>query len=504
MSARRGVEFGLGLLCGLCAALPSAPAQEPPRYLRSELALPQPLAERVIQDADGDGRADLVLYRGGELALHLQEEGGRFAERPTRAFALPEGTTLFGFGDLDGDGRLELLAHTPRALRAITLVDGRAPKLELPDAAQSLFRGAGELAPHIYWHFLQDLVPGGRSELVLPRRDGLAVHELGGTAREGLLRCAPSARVTLDPPGLEGRLRVRTRVPPIAFFPRRGQSALLALSRGRAVEHYEWHADEGALRATLVAELELASPADGIDAFFAAGDPRPEVLERAQLCELDGDGWPDLVRFDEAERSFAFVYGGPGTRRVERPDEVLRIAARPSRWRLQDLDGDGRAELLLFEEQDVRAPAGALKAWLGGGSKAQLAVYAPRADARGFEPHPAHRASYALRTEVGSSRGNLELALRYVVSTEGDADGDGRADLWTQPADGRLELRRGLPGGRFEAEPWLELEVPSDARYRDAVCQTPDFDGDGRSELLLHYRAWDGSPAEQLIVWVQG
>jgi hypothetical protein len=372
----------------------------------------------------------------------------------------------------------------------------------LPDAQQSLFRSAGELAPHIYWHFLHELAGSAPAELVLPERGGFAIHELTGERRAGFLACTPRASARLDPPGLEGRLRLRTRVPPIAFFPRRGASELLSISRGRVVEHYAWHARERVLEPERIAALELARPASGEDAFFESSDPRPEVLERASLCELDGDGWPDLVRYDEAQRSFAFVYGRAGARRVEAPDDVLRIAAHPARWRLADLDGDARAELLLFEEQDVKAPVGALRAWLGGGSKAQLSVFAPRREGRGFEPYPSFRGSYALRTEIGSLHGNLELALRYVVNLEGDFDGDGRIDLVTQPADGRLEIRRGQAGARFEDEPWLTLEVPSDARYRDAICQTPDLNGDGRADLLLHYRAWDGSPAEKLVVWV--
>ncbi|MBL8899386.1 MAG: VCBS repeat-containing protein [Planctomycetes bacterium] len=489
--------FALGL------SLASARAQEPPRFVRSELELPHPLQERLVWDANADRKVDLVLYRGGQLALHLQDAEGRFASAPTRSFALPPGTTLFGFGDLDDDGRLELLAHTHEGLRAVTVLDGSAPQIALPDTTRSLFRGAGELAPHIYWHFLHELAGDAPAELVLPERGGFAIHELTGERRTGFLACTPRSRVRLDPPGLEGRLRLRTRVPPIAFFPRRDQSELLSLSRGRVVEHYAWHARDGALHPERVASLELSAPASGADAFFDASDPRPEVLERASLCELDGDGWPDLVRYDEAQRSFAFVYGRAGAHRVEAPDDVLRIAAHPARWRLADLDRDARAELLLFEEQDVKAPVGALRAWLGGGSNAQLSVFAPRSEARGFEPYPSFRGSYALRTEIGSLHGNLELALRYIVNLDGDFDGDGKLDLVSQPADGRIELRRGIGGGRFEEEPWLTLEVPSDARYRDAVCQAPDLDGDGRADLLLHYRGWDGSPGEKLVVWVK-
>ncbi|MBK9385548.1 MAG: VCBS repeat-containing protein [Planctomycetes bacterium] len=485
-------------------ALCSSPAlaQETPRYVRSELELPHPLQERLVWDANADRKVDLVLYRGGQLALHLQDAEGRFASEPTRSFALPQGTTLFGFGDLDDDGRLDLLAHTHEGLRALTVLDGSAPKIALPDASRSLFRSAGELAPHIYWHFLHDLAAGAPAELVLPERGGFAIHELTGERRAGFLRCTPRSIARLDPPGLEGRLRLRTRVPPVAFFPRRGASELLSFSRGRLVEHYAWRARDGALHPERVASLELLAPASGADAFFEASDPRPEVLERASLCELDGDGWPDLVRYDEAQRSFAFVYGRAGAHRVEAPDDVLRIAAHPARWRLADLDGDARAELLLFEEQDVKAPVGALRAWLGGGSKAQLSVFVPRRDARGFEPYPSFRGSYALRTELGSLHGNLELALRYVVNLDGDFDGDGRVDLVTQPADLRLEVRRGLAGARFEEAPWLALELPSDASYRDVICQTSDLDHDGRADLLLHYRGWDGSPAEKLVVWV--
>lgn len=487
----------------LVCATQVAHADDDP-FVRSRIELSRPVSARILWHVDEDERADFVLYDGARVAVHLQRGDGSFVSTPDVERALPEGTTLFAFEDLDGDHRLDLFAFTPKGFRALRLLDGAALELAVPAASETLFAASAELTPQIYWSFFHDLCGDARRELVVPLPEGLWCGELP-TGRSVRLPASRSESLTIDPPGLEGRLRRRTGVPPLAFTSRAGGTERLALSQGRRLEWFEVvESQEGAALATRhLASWEIVPTAEGPDPWFGAEGERAEILERAQLEDIQGDGWPDLVRWDASARAFAFAWGGPGARRIAAPDQVLRVASEPSAWRLLDLDGDGRRELVLFEERDVTQPGNALRAWLGGGSPAQILVFGRADGSDRFAPYPSARLDYRVRTAVGSQDGSFELALRRIADLGSDFDGDGRLDFLVQPADGRLELRPGRPGPLFDSEPAWKLEIPSDETYRDIALHTGDMDSDGRADFALHYRGWDGSPAEQIVVFVQ-
>ncbi len=71
--------------------------------------LPHP----VLADFDGDGRLDLVLFDSGYLSsrnftLQLGDGAGGFG--PPRTFTLPASASSFIAADVDGDGRIDLIA----------------------------------------------------------------------------------------------------------------------------------------------------------------------------------------------------------------------------------------------------------------------------------------------------------------------------------------------------------------------------------------------------------
>ncbi|MHC4777674.1 MAG: hypothetical protein ACYTFG_03745, partial [Planctomycetota bacterium] len=44
--------------------------------------------------------------------------------------------------------------------------------------------------------------------------------------------------------------------------------------------------------------------------------------------------------------------------------------------------------------------------------------------------------------------------------------------------------------GVFSRKPWMSLTIMNAEKYRYVFPEVADFNGDGRSDLLLHYRDW--------------
>lgn len=167
--------------------------------------------------------------------------------------------------------------------------------------------------------------------------------------------------------------------------------------------------------------------------FLAAG---PEMAEtyfalKLNVVDLDGDGRPELLA-DGNPGKIAVMRGGRAGDFREAGCAVMRggsLAGETlvSPWRT-DLDGDGRADLLLADA------SGFLTFWPG---TADPLVYgAPvRFTSAGKELHM--QAGYS-----GSIQGPNEKRWGYLKVTAGDWDGDGREELLTGDIEGRLRLYR--------------------------------------------------------------
>jgi len=86
------------------------------------------------------------------------------------------------------------------------------------------------------------------------------------------------------------------------------------------------------------------------------------------------------------------------------------------------------------------------------------------------------------------SAGRLLLSGLVVVEAGGDLDGDGRTDLLvTQQADS-LALHRGGGPDLYEPEPSAQVPIPDCSAFESVETEAADLNGDGRSDIILHYR----------------
>jgi hypothetical protein len=374
-------------------------------------------------DLDGDGQADLAIANESALRWSVcfgLPGGGLDVARETRSGRSPHSLAV---GDLDGDGRadvvalnalegsLSVLLGTPAGLAAAqTLI--RAPnadELRLADADGDGKLDALWLAKQkdgctlvcafgdghgAVWEraAVPPLVVGKeRGDWLVADLDGDGVVELVVSDPESNLvrlftrrslagadpRFEEAAQIPI--PGAPGPLALLSATAPV----RRIAVGLLGRTQRKGV---------------VIAELTKS--AEGAWS-FAAHDfvPLTAGVRALSSADLDGDGRPDLALLVASEGSEGACVMIPVLARAEGGWTALDgfvTGLRPYRIAAADLDGDGRAEIVVSSQNSHH-----LNLWLACAS-----------DKRGFVPGP----------DLGVGTGPLGLVLA-------DLDGDGVPEI---------------------------------------------------------------------------
>jgi hypothetical protein len=381
--------------------------------------------------------------------------------------------------DLDGDGRSELLAIVfrgvwPDETREIrvhyTDADGEIPAK--PSWSAPLPAGAAS-------YDLADVDDAPGEELLLLVRDGvmvLSLAERNATWRTLSVATPPTVAVRPDERGLD-RLRLAR--------PELGKGRLLVPGLGEAWLLRASGESLGRLRIGGRANY-LVPPRAGP----TIGENELELyfdVPTLHVADIDGDGRADIVSTNRhalrifRQREDASFPSDPdreiALRLMPLEDQVRNSGS--VRTEVQDLDGDGRADLLVSH-----ASGGLLSA------KNRTMVHRNRDGAFDLA-HP---------DQVFERRGGV--AADEVV----DLDGDGRpewlrifipigvlemAELFVQRSiDVRAEIRRGGEEGRFEEKPWIDrsFSIPFDFetfRPRGFIpTLARDWNSDGKLDLL--------------------
>jgi outer membrane protein assembly factor BamB len=212
------------------------------------------------------------------------------------------------------------------------------------------------------------------------------------------------------------------------------------------------------------------------------------------LPDVDGDGTVDLVfglvPEARAGMSLAAVSGRTGSALWE----LSGVADLPAAPRPGDLDGDGRADLLIVDDRErPLAVSGARGTVLWRASGPADAGVMAVADLDGDGTNDAAHATPDGRVEA-TSRGRrlwatpaLARRLAALIPTA-DVDGDGGTDLLARDAHGRVHAI----GGRSGRALWRHAAAPAPAHE---VVAVPDLDGDGASDAVV---AASGGPVVAL------
>jgi hypothetical protein len=183
----------------------------------------------------------------------------------------------------------------------------------------------------------------------------------------------------------------------------------------------------------------------------------------------------------------------------QKPDDVVTVAGWLVGAQLDDLDGDGEADLNLvrIDEVDIW---GALSIVTSKQLPVEISVYL--AEDGSFPSRPAFRKAADIPLRFGGEGpGTIAVEAGFVPVAAGDHDGDGVTDMVLLSGKDTLSIV-GSAGSAARGGEWREIartRVAGMADYRTSVVTAADLNGDGTDDLLLLGHAWEGGQDELRI-----
>lgn len=427
------------------------------------VALPAHLVAVHAGDLDADGRDELVLVsrppaaRGVDPVLLTvvdfdaagREEGRRTLDLGTRALLWDVQGGLHGVG---AEGPVTLEAGGPRVLLA----------------APTLLAALGPTTPQSA-DVVDDLDGDGVPEVLFFSRGRLRAVSVDGTDRGGVPAAVRGTLGARDESG--GRSQHLTaRWPSVVVADQDGDGRKdLLLPDGRDLRVYRTGAQLGATRLDLRLPVDL----DPEDDPSKRRGTRTE-LGRAWFEDVDADGRVDLVvqswLVDGSwfgTRAEIALYRGTGSGFA--PATVVRTGSAPVEVRTLDHDGDGDLDLLVPQ----------VDTGIGNLARALLSKRV-QVQAR---LHPMEGGRWAAApVELRTLSVPVDDPDAVAVSLDADIDGDGHVDAVLAERGEPVRLFLGGPDGIAEAaHAEHEVSVPPG----EDPLFVRDLTGDGRAEVLV-------------------
>jgi hypothetical protein len=267
-----------------------------------------------LGDIDRDGRTDLALLTAQEVVLIHQRDGGRLGE-PERLPHSANNPLMLRLVDLDGDSRLDLGVleagdDDPLRIRFGTPDGQLGPEerlaLEPPRAV-----AFGEL----------DSSPGMELLTIEARSGRMRAHTLQG-GPQAATADEPANRVQSFPLPRGGGTRERSLA--LGDINGDGRAEVVVTDPARAQVLVYLQGEDG-----------LGTP---------RGYPSLAGLKAVRLGDLDGDGKAEVVVLSEAEKQIAVSRFEAD--RLTFPTALPTAGGDPVALEVADLDGDGQAEIL--------------------------------------------------------------------------------------------------------------------------------------------------------------
>jgi len=440
----------------------------------SDSSLAASMSSAALGDMNGDGRLDLIAltHLPSILTVYIQVEGGGFAE----PHSLSDGSVangLFSVGDVDGNGHLDLVSadFSPNTLTVLLQEEGGG-------FAEPVSLGDSSATENPFSVALGDVDGDGRLDVVSASvgSDALKVF----LQEEGNGFAEPVSLGNFSPD--DGPLSV-------ALGDMNGDGRLDAVSAN-------------ALSNTLSVFLQEEDGGFAEPVYLGGGSVTREPWSVA-LGDVDGDGRLDIVSASSGNDSLAIflqVEGGGFAAPVVLGDSS--VTAYPVSVALADMDGDGRLDLVsansasqtltvFFQEEGGEF---AVPLSLGDSSVTNdpesVAVGDVDGDGR-LDLVSANFGSNTLTVFLQEESGIFAEPTSLSISSFkdgpisvalGDMDGDGRLDLVSANLyTDTLTVFIQEEGGGFAGP--ISLSLPSATSFTEFVA-VGDLDGDGHLDLV--------------------
>lgn len=445
-------------------------------------------------DLDGDGTQDLlVVYRRGSGTSARRFVGvffGRatgFERGPDVAFSVPTEAAVFDVGDVDGQPGDEAVYLTESGVWAHGF---RGRKAEPPRRILGLLSLVGdpEEGDLPAWDFVRTLtataagsvvmVPGRRELRLFREQDGALVEfcEVDISRRSYYSTGGPGGGRSSGP-GSGFSFQATTSIPHLSFVEATGDARVdLVTHRDDLFELHPGTAD-GCFSRSAVRRQQLRVRS-------AEEQRRGEASVSARVKDLDGDGIADVALtkvsggLTNLRTEIRLHRGRAGGGFEARPVQVFQASGFGAFARFQDIDGDGRMEMV--QPRAEVSIIGMTRVLLS--SSFTVDVLIRRSSDRPgqvFTENPVQ----TLRTTFGLDFGSASGLLGSAPLFGHDFDGDGRLDLMLSKGKSEMGLHRGRTGPKpFEDRDRFGLEGPGSIATR---VLTPGLGR--RPEVLIWY-----------------
>lgn len=505
----------LALASGVLAASAPVPrvALDEASFVDASLAFDGELLDFEFVDVDGRGARELLVTLLGDdgrrrLAVHAANDRG-YDARPLHSVEILEDVIAYGVADVRAEAGRELVLLTRSGAYSYSLTkDGyRGNVARLVDAP--LLFDVPDPTELPYWPYVLEADGGDR--VLLPERGGFAIFgPRAGAAQEGEAayeRQELFARSDGALPDLRGGAATRERGGGSFSIVLEGQGPILGeLERRRnLLRNSQSYAAPALADVNGDGELDLVRLGDeGLDVHlgrsgrWSAEPSRSEVYPeylgmdddeqsaRLRIEDLDGDGRPDLLATVEREGSGfgdsdvrVLLLVNDGRRLLpQAPTQVLRFDTGGLTIDVVDANGDGRPDLSLrkFNFPSLVETVTGLEFKL-----TYLLFLGERARGRVVARNPVLK-----QTQSFDENGVQQIIKVREFSL--DCSGDGMPDLVEIDLSGNIAIRRlTLDSGFFsgdtwelETSPWKTFDVRGDVR--DLVVD--DLNGDGIGDVV--------------------
>jgi VCBS repeat protein len=456
-------------------------------------------------DLDGDGKLDLVAVtvRGegenAERAIAIfWNRGGSFSPHPDVVVPAPADLCAFDLADVDGQAGAELVEVTPSGIRLQSWV-GRiagAPR-DLLRQPTLFLRASREQLPR--FRLLHALGPNRAPSMMVP---GLGTLSVYSRTADGFARSAelPIEVVeSVDIPGhedadnsMEGlpRLTVSARFPELHVVDINGD--------GRADLAL---VDGETVRAFLQTPEGGFTPHPTFVHNFAVRNAKEiassDVDVHVQLSDIDGDGRADAIvtkqvseGISSARTTVHIFLGSPEGFRSSADQVIETQGAKLAPVQLADVNGDGKPDLLVPSVE--MGLFSVIRILTTKSLKVNFQLHTLGAD-RHFTEKPTADRNLVFKVDLD---GHSDM---QAVDIYGDYDGDGHLDLAFGTAPEELALYRGgLPNEVFSDEPMAKIPVRAYGHLLPVA-----LDGGRRTDLVLWYPDTRGHKHEIAVVHVR-
>ena len=446
------------MLC-LAPILAVSLAASPVRFERSDLSLAQAPADLMYGDLDGDGRSEVIaLGPGHRVCVYPQRPDGRFASADRYDASLRDDTWAVCLADVLPSPGNELLQLTSAGVWA-SAIRSSHPK----GRPQRLVAFGDPLLPHdrtgrvSTWRFAEDLDGDGLPELIVPappklllfKRDREGRYHMAhtldtGRPVEASLGSTPCGVSLLDPPPTAGP-RLRAGV-------RADMGAIVAFDHDR----------DGQTDVAVADKVFVRQP----DGAYQRTELPPRRASRGRhfyAVDVNGDGVQD-----QAQASFhRSLTRAPVTsiriRLLDKSEEAeptakysVRLRGVPY-WRraFVDVDGDGKLDLVMLTLKDGSRSLGSIvERALVSGFEYDLRFYLFR-PGKGYATRPDLVRSFRVRLD--ESIGTFPQA-----DVRCDLNADGLKDVFIR-RHSTLDIAflRGIRQG-YPVGPDAQLPLPKD------------------------------------------